>query len=69
MSQSRVDAIAFWVSVVWATVAATLLGFQLAKANLPVSLLLFAVFTSWMGLYFGMNHVYEAARRAKGGTR
>jgi hypothetical protein len=68
MSARQADKAAFWVSVVWASIAVVILGFQLAAADVAVSTIVFAVVNSWLGLYFGLNHLYAVARRMKGGA-
>lgn len=62
---SRADRVSFWVSVVTASVMASVLGWQLAETGLAVSTFVFAVVTSWTGLYLGLNHIYESFRRAQ----
>jgi hypothetical protein len=64
----RADTVSFWVSIVFASIAVSILGFQLAAADVSISTSVFAIFWSWMGLYLGLNHLYAVARRAKDGA-
>lgn len=65
---SRADKVSFWVSVVWASIAVTILGFQLAATDLAVSTFVFVIITSWLGLYFSLDHLYAVARRMRDGA-
>lgn len=68
MNARRADTISFWVSVVTASVMAALLGFRLSSTDLDVATFVFAVVSSWTGLYMVLNHVYAVARRVRGGA-
>lgn len=68
MTARRADTISFWVSVVTATAMAALLGFRLSSTDLDMATFVFAVVSSWLGLYSGLNHVYAVARRTRGGA-
>lgn len=69
MAASRIDTVSWWLSVVWASIAVTILGFQLADTDVAVSTIVFTVITSWLGLHFSLNHLYAVARRMKDGAR
>jgi len=59
------DSLVFWLFALVGAFAAGFLAYRMVEHHMPVALIVFAWFSSWSGVHFGLNHLYASFRRAQ----
>ena len=57
--------LAFWLFAAVGAIMAGFLAYRMVVHHMPVALVVFACFSSWSGIHFGLNHLFAAFRRAQ----